>query len=463
MELSFTILDWVFIGLLFVALLVASLWGGASDENEENFLLSGRRLTLPAFVATLVSTWYGGILGVGEYSYQFGISQWLLFGVPYYGYALLFAIFLAKKVRQNPALSIPEALSRKYGRRVGRWSALPVFVMVNPAPYVFMLSVLFGYMLGGEDHVLIYAIGVSAFAALYVVYGGLDAVVRTDIIQIVCMFLGFMALLFFAMQEFGPPFELWQQVPSVHRDPTGGHDIPFMLVWFFIALWTFIDPGFHQRAAAARTPGTARKGIFISIGAWMFFDCMTVLSGMYSRVLLGGGLEQPVMAYPYLANEILPWGFKGMFFVSLLATIMSTLDSDLFLSGQTLGRDFLRHWFRRFSRITLTRLSVIIALILSVVLIYLYPSVVSLWYVIGSTMIPGLLIPVMGVYFPFFAIRRGMVIPLMVSSISISVCWLVMGALTSVDGYSQDFLGIEPIYTGLATSLLFWYFGRISR
>ena len=60
-----------------------------------DYLVAGRRLTLPAFVATLVSTWYGGILGVGEYAWRHGLSNWLVFGVPYYLYAAVFAFLLA--------------------------------------------------------------------------------------------------------------------------------------------------------------------------------------------------------------------------------------------------------------------------------------------------------------------------------------------------------------------------------
>ena len=72
------------------------------EESAAGFILGGRMLTLPAFVATLVSSWYGGILGVGEYSYRFGVSNWLVFGVPYYLAALLFALFLARKARCAP-------------------------------------------------------------------------------------------------------------------------------------------------------------------------------------------------------------------------------------------------------------------------------------------------------------------------------------------------------------------------
>ena len=87
-----------------VCYLVVLLWLGLRSRQRGNsgrtavdFILDGRRLTLPAFVATLVSTWYGGILGVGEYTFLYGISNWLVFGVPYYAAALIFAFFLAKK------------------------------------------------------------------------------------------------------------------------------------------------------------------------------------------------------------------------------------------------------------------------------------------------------------------------------------------------------------------------------
>ena len=39
---------------------------GEAGSGVVDYLLAGRRVTLPAFVATLVTTWYGGILGIGE-------------------------------------------------------------------------------------------------------------------------------------------------------------------------------------------------------------------------------------------------------------------------------------------------------------------------------------------------------------------------------------------------------------
>ena len=75
-----------------LVLLLLSFSGG--ETSPAQFLLAGRKLSLPALVLTLVTTWYGGILGIGEYTWRHGISTWLVFGVPYYLAAILFALFL---------------------------------------------------------------------------------------------------------------------------------------------------------------------------------------------------------------------------------------------------------------------------------------------------------------------------------------------------------------------------------
>ncbi|TYP93921.1 solute:Na+ symporter, SSS family [Fodinibius salinus] len=460
-ELEFTLLDWGLILSYFGFLIYLTWQNNWQDEDEESFLLSGRKMSLPAFVATLVSTWYGGILGVGEYSYQFGISQWLLFGCPFYIFSAIFAWLLAGKIRMNKALSLPEAIGNFYGDTAGRFSAIPIFILVSPAPYILMLGLIFQYLTGGNGGFLWYASAVALFSVAYVIFGGFNAVIRTDALQITLMFVGFTALIIFAGMEFGGLGQLWNIMPADYRDITGGHNLQYILVWFFIALWTFVDPSFHQRAAAAESPKTAKRGIFISIVLWSLFDFLTMFSGIYGWAILGGDLAEPIMVYPYLANEILPIGFKGLFFVALLATIMSTLDSYLFLSGQTLGRDLLVKIFPNTKNNTLTRISTLAAALIGILLIIIYPSVIDLWYVIGSVMIPGLLIPVLGVYLKLFSLRKKWVLPTMVASIGVSLLWLILGTITSDAAYEYTYLGIEPFYPGLAISIIFWLIGRV--
>jgi SSS family solute:Na+ symporter len=91
--------------------------------------VAGRTLTLPAFVATLVATWYGGILGVGEFAYTSGLATWTVFGLPYYVYAVVYALFLAHRVRGAARLTIPDTLEaavRAAVRAAGRAVRVPV-------------------------------------------------------------------------------------------------------------------------------------------------------------------------------------------------------------------------------------------------------------------------------------------------------------------------------------------------
>ena len=75
-------LDMGVVGLFIVAILALGFSARLRENSVLQFLAAGRALTLPAFVATLVSTWYGGILGICESVSYYGVGTWLLMGVP---------------------------------------------------------------------------------------------------------------------------------------------------------------------------------------------------------------------------------------------------------------------------------------------------------------------------------------------------------------------------------------------
>ena len=87
-----------------------------SEKNTKNFLFAGRTLSLPSLVATIVCTWYGGILEVGRFTYQNGIATWIIFGLFYYIAALLFAKYIVPKIIQSNISSIPKLFNACYGR-----------------------------------------------------------------------------------------------------------------------------------------------------------------------------------------------------------------------------------------------------------------------------------------------------------------------------------------------------------
>src|SRR5881628_2720717 len=126
---SSNLLDWGLVAAYFGFLVAVWLRLIGRSSSVADYLVAGRRVTLPAFVATLVATWYGGILGVGEYSWRYGISNWLVFGVPYYIGALLFAVFFARRARQAALYTLPDLLDLHYGRGPALMGALTVFIV----------------------------------------------------------------------------------------------------------------------------------------------------------------------------------------------------------------------------------------------------------------------------------------------------------------------------------------------
>ncbi len=451
-------LDWGLV-LAYFGFLVAvwlRLVGRPSDAAD--YLVAGRRVTLPAFVATLVATWYGGILGVGEYSYRYGVSNWLVFGVPYYLAALMFAWGFARRAREAALYTLPDLLDRHCGRGPALMGALVVFITSAPAAYVLMLGTLFSAMTRWPLAPCVVAAAV--FSLFYIYRGGMRAVVLGDQVQFVLMYAGMAVMLGFLVAGHGGLGFLARTLPASHFSWNGGNPPQSILVWYFIALSTLVDPGFWQRAYAARDPKVARRGVLWSVAFWMLFDFMTTATGMYARALLPS-LPQPVFAYPELARMVLPPLALGLFYVGMIATVMSTIDSYGFIAAATIGRDFV--WRLRGEpgeeRIThYSKIGLWIACGFATVLALMNPTVIGLWHDIGSITTPALLLPVATALTGRFRIGPRWTLIAMAVPFAVSLAW-VLSRTTDATGSTRYPWQTEPIYAGLAASLLVYAAG----
>ncbi len=449
-------LDILFI-CLYLAFLVfigfRRLSGGKKDVDE--YLVMGRRLALPGFVASLVSTWYGGILGVGEYSYTYGLSNWVVFGLPYYIGAFLFAVFLAKKARQARLYTIPDQLELAYDRKTSLAGALLVFITTVPAAYVLQLGFLTETVIGIP---LEYGVvGGALFSIFYIFTGGMRSDVITDRAQFILMFTGFGIMLIFLFANYGGLSFITENVPSENLTLTGGRPFTYILVWYFIALGTLVDPAFYQRCFAAKSEEVARKGIFIAIGFWAFFDFMTTSTGLYARAIIPD-LADPATSYPILAVKVLPGVFRSIFLLGLFATVMSTVDSFTFISGQTFGKDFIHKiWGGDVTK--LTRIGLVVAGGVAILIAVFKRSVVDIWYDLGSISTASLLIPLALSFSARWRMRANFAFVAVVAGGLAVVLWMILGYMTGQD----RFLGIDAIYSGLACSGMVYVADRIFR
>ena len=432
---------------------VALRYFGVVRRDTAEYLAMGRRLALPSFVATLVTTWYGGILGVGEFTYRYGIANWLVFGVPYYVGAAIFALFIARRARRSAHYTVPDQLAAAYGRPAATVGAVVIQLLSSPAPYVLMLGVLLQMLFEWDLRTAI-VVGIVVSTA-YSFRGGLRSVVRADNVQFVLMFLGFLVALPLLASRHGGLDFLRAHTPPTHFVWHGGNPSQYILVWYLIALQTLVEPTFYQRAFAAKDEKVAQRGVLISIGFWMLFDFLTTMTGLYARALMPH-LEDPVAAFPALAIEYLPPFVSGLFYLGLLATIMSTVDGFTFIGGVNFGRDLLWRWVGRGDDAIVNRfvqIGFVATALISLSLALFFRSAVDLWHDVGSVGVPALLVPLVSSYS-----RRWRMTPRgaawgMALGGGTSLAWLLPRYLGASTAYP---LGIEPIYPGLAVSLAAW-------
>jgi SSS family solute:Na+ symporter len=202
---------------------------------------------------------------------------------------------------------------------------------------------------------------------------------------------------------------------------------------------------------------------------WLIFDMMTLTVGLYARAALPV-LEQPVMAYPLIAEALLPPVAKGFFFVGLLATMMSTLNTLMFVSGTTIGRDLWgrlrrtehggrsREEEERAER-RRVQAGMVVSCILAIVLAMAIPSVIKLWYAIGTTLVPGLLVPLVTSYFDGLRADAKTAFRSMLAGWLTSLLWLLAGWQQQYGSADLYPFGIEPMFPGLLMSVLVWLWG----
>jgi SSS family solute:Na+ symporter len=290
----------------------------------------------------------------------------------------------------------------------------------------------------------------AGFSLFYILNGGLTSVIKTDKLQFILMFAGFLVILIVLGGTYMSPIDLWHSLPETHTSLTGGQSFAYIVVWFFIGSWTMVDPGFHQRVYATTTQGIAKRGILWAVLFWFIFDLMTTLTGLYAFSFLPSETV-PSQAFLVLANAVLPIGLQGLFYVGILATVMSTLDSNTLVSGITLGKDILSTFpsFKSHSTHVLIKASMLIVIIIGIIMAIWMPSVIDLWYTFGTISIPALLMPTLFSIFKRPLTQRAVLLNLSIPPLA-SFLWFLFG---KIDEWSY-FLGLEPFYPGLFCSLI---------
>lgn len=374
------------------ALFALYLWMGrrasASVSENDDYFLMGRGLGFFPLFLTLLATQLGGgvLLGAAQEAYQKG---WAVLAYPL-GQSLGFlalGLGFGAKLRRMDISTIAEIFEKIYESRHLRWVASVIsmcslyFILVGQgvAAKSFFMSI-------GLENPIWFVIFWGVFVG-YTVMGGLKAVVDTDIIQALFIFIG-LAAAFICL-------DLADVMSAASWSPvTASADIPWSSWLLMPFCFMLIEQDMGQRCFAAKTPSIIRPAAITS--GFVLFACSSVaiIFGVMASKM---GLVAPegssilITAMTTLTNPFVASLFMGV----VVMAIASTADSLLCSIGSHLSCDFLAlRPMKDKTQLTLSRILTFAVGLSALFLVYMFDSVVSVLILSYELSVSALLVPV---------------------------------------------------------------------
>ncbi|MCG8423140.1 MAG: sodium:solute symporter [Proteobacteria bacterium] len=318
-----------------------------ADASSSGYFLAGRNVGWFVIGASLFASNIGsehlvGLAGTGAASGvavgQFEILASLILLV-------LGWVFVPFYLRSG-VFTMPEFLERRYSS-AARWYLAVIsivgYVLTKISVTIAAGGIVFESLMGIDFWTG--AVVVVVATGVYTVFGGLRAVLYTDLLQMFVLVGGAVAVTVIGLGELGgwnemtavagPEFmSLWKPLSDPAFPWTGILlGAPILGVWYWCT-----DQFIVQRVLSAADQNNARRGTIFGGILKVLPLFIFVIPGVVAYALAERGrieLGQPDAALPTLIGALLPAGARGLVVAGLLAALMSSLSS-VFNSCSTL-------------------------------------------------------------------------------------------------------------------------------
>ena len=331
--------------------------------TSEDYFLGGRSLPFWAIGMSIVVSDIGAMdfVGVSGQAYRYGISvgnfDWIG-SVP----AMLLAAFIfIPYFWRGGMYTIPEYLGRRYNSHVRTIASLTwiIFFAVDLGVLFWASSVLLNVLMGWPVWLSIMI--TASVVGLYTYFGGITAVVMTDVVQLVIMFVGGLTLTFLGFHavggwegmvdkistmgpEYKSHFDLIQ--PSDTKTPFPWTGILFGLTFVMANAYMIGNQAIVQRCLTAKNEWHAKASMIFASGLKMLVPILVLFPGLMA-IILHPGLEDGDQALPMMIKSILPPGLVGLMFSAFFAGLMSSVDSLLNSTATLFTKDIYEPFIRK--------------------------------------------------------------------------------------------------------------------
>ncbi|KPJ82916.1 MAG: sodium transporter [Gemmatimonas sp. SG8_23] len=346
-------------GVAFFSFLAAvvgiSLYASRKEDTSEDYFLAGRNLTwwLIGFslIASNISTeHFIGMAGSGFGAAGLAIASYEWIAAIS---LVIVAFWLLPLFLRLGIFTMPEFLEHRYGN-----PARTIMALYLMAAYVgvAIAGVLYSGALGletifGLDMVAgIWLIG--ALAGAYTVYGGLKAVVWSDLLQGSALLIGGLVVTGLGLSRVGGLGAFLEtNADKLHTVlPADDPELPWTI--FLLGIWipNIFYWGFNQfitqRTLGARSLAAGQRGVVFAAALKLLIPFIVVFPGIIAYQMYGEALADGDQAYPLLIRDLLPAGLRGVMFAALFGAIMSSLDSMLNSASTLFTMDVYKRHFR---------------------------------------------------------------------------------------------------------------------
>jgi len=422
-----TTLD-VVVTITYIVLIVgAGCWVGIRHRRKQavqgearDYFLAGGTLRWPmigmALFATNISCVH--LVSLAQAGFEEGLLQGNFEWMAAFTLVLLALIFAPFYIRSRIA-TLPDFLEKRYGRTCrdiltgfSLVSAVLIHIGFSLLTGAIVLSGLFGV------NPWVSIIGIAVATALYVVVGGLMAVVFTETVETVVLLVGAVLITWFSFRLLGGGDGVWagwgrlmeilqtpgeQKMMSMLRssdDPSGMPWYAILLGYPVLGIWYWCaDQTIVQRVLGAKDENHARVGplfaalikilpVFLFVLPGLMFYAI-VKSGSFEdlRVLWAEGASVPGLeiatggtwstietkeAYTLMIVRLLPSGLTGVMAAALIAALMSTVSGALNSISTLVSYDLwrrLRPETPDHQLVTIGRIAAVVAMLAAIALV----------------------------------------------------------------------------------------------
>jgi len=437
------------IGLVFLSITVAGVYAAGKVKSAEDFCVGGRQATAALVAGSLMGTMVGGAstIGTAQVAFRFGLSAWWWCLGAGIGFAVL-ASGLGRRLYQTGLSTVPQLLGRSYGHQIS-----PIVAVFTSLGIFFSFignSLAFVALCSSTLHMrpMTSAVLGTVLMLVYVMFGGVWGTGLGGVLKVVLVYVSLACCGVVAWAKVGGISGLRGTFPSYPWFSLFGRGYAVDgAAGFSMLLGVLSTQSYFQAVASAENLKAARRGSLISAVLTPLVGLGAVLVGLCMRAQFPATPSSEAM--PAFALKFLPPMLAGVVLATLLVAIVGC-SAGLALGISTMFtvdiyKQHLRPKAGEREILTMQRVSLLLT------------SLVPLWFANGnnkalildwSFLSMGLrgctvLFPLLGaLYFPKYVTRTA------------GMAAACLGPLTTFLWHVMLPKGIDPLYPGLAVSLL---------